>query len=297
MSGAGWGSGAWGTAPWGGGPGTMTLIGAVASRENQVQLEFSRPIYFSGVLDAADASMISKYSIAPVAGTVGLDGSACRPVRIVDVELETSGPSQPGLIVNLNLDRPMTPYAGSYRVTVTGIFSADLSEMLIPDPSEVVFFGVFKNIDQPQLGTPTPIRDIANVQTFQGALASGVPQPELLTLGTLAYDDTGDYAFDERVTSFKKRMLRRIISTPGGFMHLGMGYGVGIKNFGKRLASAANRGTLAAQIEKQIAQEPETARVRANIVESNRPGLYRLQLLVKLRSGLTSRYELPFPLQ
>jgi hypothetical protein len=295
MSGVGWGAGAWGGIPWGSGPGATAVLSATASRENQIQIAFTQAIYFSGILDAADASDPSKYTVDVVAGTVGIDGLPCRPVRVISVELDSSVPGEAGFVLNLNLDRPMSPYPASYVVTVRDVFDAALDQVVLPNPSTYTLFGVFKNIQQPTITGPTPSRDFANAQTQSAAVDSGLSEPSsLLSLGTISYDDTGDYAVDSRQTGFKKRMLRRIIAKPGGFLHLGRGYGVGITTYGKKLGTAATRASVAAQIETQISQEPETEKVGAQILTTTKPGLFRLVLLVKSRGGLTSRYEMPF---
>lgn len=296
----GWGGGAFGGMPWGGGGGgTLFLLSVLPIRENVIRLEFSVPLYFSILLDPPDASIPTKYVVTPVSGTIGLDGDPVHPVNVAGVSLPSvvAGilASDVGRFVDITLDRPMSPYPTRYTVTVTNIFSADLVEALDPDPSSLSFDALFKKLEEPQIATTRPSRDLANAQTGNAATSS-LPDPEdtLLNLGSLRVDDSGDYAFDEGLVNFKKRIIRRLVTSPGKFAHLPK-YGVGIPDYGKRLAVSSVIASLAAQAEAQISLEPETSRVRVRpIVDPNTPGLVRFQIFVRPKSGEPQRFDVPF---
>lgn len=298
MASGSWGSGEWGSGPWGGGSsgGNINLLAITADRENVFRLEFDTGVYFSRVLDPDDGSILSKYSIAVVAGTSGNDGNVVRPLLVSEVIVpgvdDGIAPSDVGRFIDIITDRPMTPWPALYDVTLTDIHSADLLASIATATSRVP--AVFKRLEVPQLDTAVPSRDIANPQTRE-AMFDPLPDPnDSLNLGTIVTDDTGDYAFDEGTTNLKKRILRRLVTRKGGFAHL-PNYGVGIPDQGKRLALSSVISDLAAQAEAQIALEPEVAKVRVRpIVDPNFPGLVRFQVLVKVRSGEAQKFDVPF---
>ena len=291
----GWGQGGWGQEPWGGAVGTgLQLVSALAVRENVIRLKFSHGVYFSRILDPGDASAIQRYTVTATTGTVGMDGS---PVRAVAVVATAIAPTvgEYAQSIDLTLDRAMTPFPATYTVAVNGIFTADQSTSLDITATSYEFPAVFANLVVPSVDFAVKTRDFANPQTLKGA-QDPLPNPyDPLNLGTIVVDDTGDYAFDEGVESFKKRMYRRLITVPGGFVHLGETYGVGVLQHGKKLGHASLKTQLAAQAELQIGKEPEVAACKVRVESDfNTPGLTRFIILVKLRSGQTSKFSVPF---
>jgi hypothetical protein len=277
--------------PWGGGStAAIDLLAALAVRENVVRLSFSAPVYYSGLLDSPDASRVDKFTVAVVAGTVGMDGSAVRAVTVVYSQLpgEIDGLSaaQVGYFLDLVLDRPMTPHPALYLASVAGVFSSDLSDEV---SASVQVPAVFRKLAVPQADVPRLSRDFANAQA--GVIASdGDP----LNLGTLRVDDTGDYAFDEGLTNFRKRAIRRLVTRKGGFAHLPT-YGVGVPYEGKRLATSAVLSRLAADAEAQIGLEPEAAAVRVRpVVDPSVPGLVRFPVVIKPKVGKPQAFDVPF---
>jgi hypothetical protein len=292
---AGWGQGQWGASPWGGANlGALQLASAVASRENAVQLVFTKALYLSGLGDVRDGTQAKLYVITPDPLSVGRDGTAPRAVSVVSVAAVAAPGFPSGDVVELTLDRPMTPSPSTYNVAVSGLWTADLLTPLDLSAATAQFSGCHKKLAIPSLAAPTPApRDFANPQSLVDARAAS-PRPALVTLGVAQVDDTGDYAYDSGLVGYKKRVLRRLLTTPGGFLHLGAGYGVGLLGYGKRLATAAARLRIAALAETQIAQEPETAAVKVTVVTSvSQPGLFTLVVLARTRSGQDAKLVVP----
>lgn len=287
MSGIGWGSGSWGSSSWGSfDADALALAKVVAVRENAVRLIFTRPVYYSGVLDLHDASQPELYAVTPVLGTVGLDGSPARAVTPVEVDLVTLPGLLRGQVLDVVLDRPMTAYPAGYTVDVSDrLLTADMGTQI--SVTEATMLGVFKEVVQPSIESPTPRRDVANPQSAAGAVVGATT-----TLGAFATDGSGDYAFDEGSASFKKRLFRRCMTKKGAFLHL-PGYGLGLPGYGKRLALAGVRSQIVADAEVQVAREPEVAKVVAGST-FNQTGLFKLILRLKTRGGALSRYEVPF---
>jgi len=294
-SGVGWGSGAYGASPWGGAmSGALQLANAVASRENAVQLVFTLPLYLSGLGDVQDGEQPKLYAVTPVVGSVGRDGTPPRAVSIASVAAVAAPGFDLGQVVELTLDRPMTASPSTYLVSCVGLVSADLSTPLDVGHASAQFAGCHKKLVVPSLDAPTrTARDFANPQGLLAAQAAS-PRPALVTLGVTPIDDTGDYAYDDGLVGYKKRVLRRLMTTPGGFVHLGADYGVGLLGYGKKLATAAARLRMAARAETQIAKEPETAAVKVSVVKSaTHPELFTVVVLARTRSGQDAKLVVP----
>jgi hypothetical protein len=291
----GYGIGEYGTFPWGGGEtspfGTFYLLDAIAVGENILRLTFSGVPYFSGLFDKYDASDAKRYLISIVQGTVGYDGLNVRPVTAVEVKKVIGQPTKLDLIT----DRPFTPYPAKYTVKVTGVATGTPPAFMLINVAftSFTFFSNFKLLNRPVLETGYKSRDFASPQD-RAAMFDPLPNPDdPLNLGTFVVDDLGDYAFDEGITSFKKRVIRRIISMKQSFAHMPE-YGIGIQTYGKRLQLAGIRSNLIADIEQQIAREPEAVRVRATIDQDSRvPSLFYARVAVQLRTGLAVRLDVP----
>jgi len=306
MTMVGWGSGGYGSSGWGGlppaGPGgigiPLQVVAASAVAENVVRVQFTTPVYYSGVLDPGDASNAALWQVLPVTGTSGLDGQPARPVSVLSTALPTIAGAAPGLYVDVTLDRPMTPYPAQYTAVVGTISSADQSQTLDPSASMAATPSVYMALARTNVESSAPMRDFANPQSPQAARNSTIAQPAQTALGSFGYTDDHDYAIDSRDDGLRKRLNRRLFSRKGGYLHLGDGYGVGITTYIKRLGKAAVREQLTADVETQFAQEPEVAKVTAlTRPDTNNPGLFRLDVFVQKRNGQTTKYKTLFPVQ
>lgn len=293
----GWGSAVWGDSAWGGSASTgLVFLNAVAVRENVIRLEFNTAVYFSSLLEPADASDATHYTAAPVSGSYGNDGEPARAVTIVEVKLATVDDgidiTEEGRFVDLYLDRPMSPWPAVYTLTASDIFSEDLSNTLA-SATTLSFYAVYRMLQQPTVDTGTPSRDLANPQTLSGAFASGIPVPDATgVLGTYSADSTGDYAFDEGTSNLRKRVIRRGITKKNGFAHL-PGYGVGLPYYGKKLARSSTLAQASADYEAQVLQEPDvsTARISA-AADPDVPSLVRFKILVRPKQGRPFKVEM-----
>ena len=287
----GWGASHWGGDPWGGSLGGFNFQGAVAIAENIVRLYFSEAPYFSGLLDPLDASLLTHYTVEADTSTRGIDDTFARPVAVLYAQVGADTNS-----IDLILDRPLTAGPSAYAVTVSGL--ADATTMTVmPLPQSNGFVGLYRRIEPPQLNAPVPSRDFANPQTPASLTGTSPLSPAAIAYGTYVVDDSGDYAFDEGLVAYKKRVLRRAMTRKNGIAHL-PGYGVGIPQHGKRLASASLRAQMAADWEAQIKQEPETAAVSVTTMTDPKiPGLCWFIVNAKTKSGGSTKFRAPFSTQ
>lgn len=291
----GWGTGPWGMFPWGGGfaPESAQLAEAVAVRENVVRAFFSAELEFTGLLGTNDAGDPSHYSVAPTPGTVGSDGLPARPVTAILAELVDDA-GFPGTIVDLTLDRRLSPYPAAYDLTVHDLVTL-ASVLLTPVNAHAAFPGVQQPPPQLTVDQALPTRDFAHPDTLSGELDPLPSAGDPNVLGTIPVGSDGDYAVDAGVQNLKKRIFRRLTTTKSRFLHLGAGYGVGVQNFLKLLATAGVRQQIAADAQAQIAQEPGVKKVVVKMLfDPAVPELTRLVVLVRPTAGKPVRIDAPF---
>ena len=285
MLGLGWGSSGWGASGWGAPTlaDALTILSAVAVRENCVRLTFNLILAYTDVRGLVDAADPDNYVIEPVEDTIGEDGLPPRPVFPVLVE-QVKRPDVNGKAIDVWLDRRLSPYPAQYRVRGVRSVAANgaaLSSLI------AVFHGVTWAPPTPENAT-TPATDIAN-PGYESASIPGSTQ----ILGVYPTTSQGDYATDQGLVSYKKRIFRRLTTRRGRFAHL-PNYGVGLLDQIKRLAKPSIKQTIAAQAEAQIREEPETLDVRVTITsDANTPGLFRFR--VQARTGVYGTVNLDIP--
>jgi hypothetical protein len=295
-----WGLGPWGGGAWGGAVGSgLEVVNVQAPAENVIRVEFNLGLYFSGILDPGDASNPDVWQVTPDPGTVGYDGNPSRPVLVVTVAQPSPAPLgvAAGSVVDLTLDRPMTPFPGSYSVaTLSSLFSSDLSQQLVAAQLGSTP-ALFRVLQPPDPTTLAPGRDLANPQTYANALGSNISQPQATFLGSFGYSDDGDYAMDSRDQGLRKRIFRRTFTRKNGFLHL-PGYGIGVLQYSKQLGRASARQQLEADAQSQYAQEPEVAQCNVlSRLDPDNPNLVRLDTYLKKKNGQTAKYKTLIPTQ
>lgn len=282
-SASGWGSGAWGAMPWGAGAQAFGVDGASAVRENLVRVRFNSPLWFSRTLELGDASDPERYSVSPIEGTHGYDGSPARSVLVARVDLVVESLAG-GKMVDLWLDRPLSHWPARYAVATNNV--RDSAGNFIDIARSVAI------IDGLQFGPP-PMHPAAAVGTRdlscpQSIASLGNAMPGDVAdrlLGTYPSDATGDLAYDEGLAGYRKRVLRRLMVRKGAFAHL-RDYGVGVPGVTKRLASASIRESVAADAESQVKLEPETISASCWFeVDPRNAGLWWLRVRAKTMHG------------
>lgn len=290
MTVTGWGGSGWGSSPWGSGFATeLRIVDAVAVRENVVRVTFNVAPRFTGTLEPGDGSAARHYQVIAL-DTFDADGQPAVPVGVLGAAVAPVAGSA-GRAIDVTLDRPMSAYPTRYRVAVTGLVADAGGALLAPGGSAHEFDAVRRGEARPLVDQAATARDIANPQTLS-AFFDPLPEVKDLLLGSIPVDEQGDYAFDQGVTSFRKRVFRRLMTRKGKFAHL-PGYGVGTPDQVKRLARPGVADEIAADAEVQIAQEPETQTVSARF-EHRGGGAHVLRVRVRTHAGETVNLDLPF---
>ena len=294
----GWGNDHWGQGPWGSPVQVgLQVVSALAIAENKVRVTLNMPAYWSGILDVADASNPARWLVAPAQGSpVGWDGNPPRNVIVVLVTQPSVSGTAYGSVLDLTLDRPMTPFPSLYTMTANGLYSADESQQLDTNFASAGFGGVYAKLEPRSVESGVHGRDLANPQSMFQAQGSTISNPAQAVLGSFNYA-AGDYAMDSRDAGLLKRLNRRTFTKPDGFVFL-PGYGIGVQLYAKRLGRASTRGELAAECEAQYSQEPEVASVSVLAVpDAATPNLVRLRVGVAKKDGKSIRYSTNLPIR
>lgn len=251
---SGWGGGGWGLAPWGSGSDGLRVVSAQAIRENCIRISFSEPPRYTRDLDANDASNPRRFSVTTVPGTIGLDDAPVRPVRPcrVDVSQELLAG---GASLDVWVDRHMTAWPSQYVISANQLVSG-AGLPLDADFTSAPLYGL-QWVSPPNIAElAAPRRDFAQPDSL-AALLDPIGSTAADLLGTLPIDATGDYATDDGITTYKKRILRRLTTRKGAFLHM-PDYGVGVLEHMKRVGYPDVRATIVSDAEVQVRQEPET---------------------------------------
>lgn len=238
------------------------------------------PVNYTDVRGFVDAADPKNYVITPVEGTIGDDGLPARPVFVTRVDRAAEAESN-GRAVDLWLDRRMSPFPAEYVASCTKSVAVG-----VPLSSTIAtFYGLVWAPPLPANAT-TPATDFANSGSAEIPGSSQI-------LGVFPTTNQGDYATDQGLVSYKKRIIRRLTTRRGRFAHL-PNYGVGLLDEIKRLAKPSTRQSLAAQAEAQIREEPETEQVQVTITQSaTNPGLFFF--LVQARTRVFGQVSLDIP--
>lgn len=288
-----WGTGAWGGGAWVGGGVSLALTLAWARRENCIRLQFNEPVYLSDLLDEFDASRPELFTVTAVTGTVGLDGLPARAVAPATVAYPdplndpVATPATFNTMLDVWLDRKMSPYPAAYVVTCQGL-AGDPAGATLLDPGQSSFqlLGVQQDLVPPTLD-PIADRggDFANPSTLSAAQAAKIPNAGPTTpLGTYLADGTGAYARDRGIESYKKRIVRAVLARRGAFIHLPTDWGGGLAGMGKALATRARVEQAQSAILQIVQSDPETAQARVMLLLEP-TGVWRVSIVARLRSG------------
>jgi hypothetical protein len=284
-----WGSGAWGSSGWGGVLGLgegLELVDVQPIAENMIRLVFNLSVYFSRLSNPGDASVIDRYAITTDSSTLGEDSHPPRPVFPAIARLTTIAGAG-GRMIDLFTDRTLSPYPSRYVVAVNGLRSTT-GELLTPGRTSLPFDGLTIGPDVFNPSLLVARGDFANPQTI------GTPDGVTRLFGTFPIDETGDYAIDRGLVSYKKRIIRRLTTERGAFAHL-PSYGVGVLSRVKLLARPSVIADLGAEAEEQIRLEPETAEVSVSVEPSTTtPGLVTFRVRARTTTGDAVNLGIPF---
>lgn len=180
--------------------------------------------------------------------------------------------------VDVRLDRPMVR-AATYRITGSvEIRSYDDQAMAISPSNRDDFPG--DTLPRSRRSPPAALT------------RRGVDINYLTFEGRFLIDARGDVGAHAGVDALKKRIIRRMLSTPGSFYHL-VDYGVGLRL--KELLRNTDREMLRQACKREVEKEDEVRECRVEIVSDYGPNMIVVVLTVstKLKQSFTMRFEVP----
>jgi hypothetical protein len=245
--------------------GGSSSVGVFAIAENKIRVVFGNQVKYTGILDDGDASNVALFTVTPRDG-VGIDGSAPTSVGVI----LSNAVSDNEWALDLTLDRPLTHWPARYN------FASSSALGKLPSGHMSACTGIFYGLHDGRKALPE------DSPTSAADISVSPPTNDASLFGAFVVDQSGDYATDQGIVNFKKRVWRRCITKKGGFAHLPE-YGVGIPQALKRLATPSELQRLAASAEQQIIQEPETLQVKVQILSIG-GGNFQMPILVRTRA-------------
>jgi hypothetical protein len=268
--------------PWGG-PGSISLITILAIGTNELLAFFTSPVKCRDPLGFRDTRNPLYWTITPVDPIhVGINGEV-----IVDPGKRRPSPPAPWIgECFLDVDDPTVVHLRTVPQLETGI-DYDVEVGPIRGDACETFAGLSTFRVTARARPPRPTSRIAALDTYRDYAnpvfvldRSGqlVPGP-----GFYQFDETGEIVLDDAAGSLKKRVLRRITTALGGFVHLPR-YGLP-----PMLGTVARDGELqviASRLQEQILDEPDVldASVTASVEATAAGGIVRLVVRAQQRS-------------
>jgi hypothetical protein len=275
-----------GASPWGG-PGQISLSAVRAIGSNELIAFFSSVPKYRDPLGYQDARNVQLWGIEPVDPiTIGLGGEVFvepgkrRPSEpypwIAEAFVDGADPTQ----IHLRTATQLEPGA-EYDVSVLGAIRGKDCESFGGLATHRVLARGRAEGARSRFAAIDTYRDIANPYfAVEPQTGKTVVAP-----GFWAQDDAGEYVLGDATASLKKRVLRRIQTETGGFIHL--------RNYGVRatkgqLARGPEVQAFAIRLQEQLLTEPDVsaASVTGTIaVTQAGSGIVTFAIVVKPRSS------------
>jgi hypothetical protein len=232
-----WG-GLWGTV-WGGTAGAgFSVLAALASANNAVQVLFTEPPLFGSPLRLGDGADLRLFSVKRTDTNADVPLLAVRAVPGDDHALE--------LVIPTRWESPLV----TYEVTVSPVLQAVGGDPLV-NPETADFAGLPAARAGKQAES---MLDLWNPQTLAGDEV----------LGALVVGTSGDYQLESGDDLLRKLITRRITTALDEFYHLsGKGYGLGIQ--AKKFYTSSDVVLLRTEVQKQVLLELEVSAARCSV--------------------------------
>lgn len=261
---SGWGLGSWGTSPWGTGGASpfLTLVSARPSTVRSVLVELSLAPTARSPLGVGDATNPRTWLLTR--GDTGevIPVYAARMVTATEVELLLMEP------------------VGDFHVTHT--VSTDTLLAANGDPINYPRSAAFPGLGFAPASKATPVvLDVRENQIAGEEFAN-----------SLVVNTAGDYELEGGIPLLRKKILRRLTSTPGDWAHMPT-YGAGLQV--KQPLATRQLPSIGAAFERQVELEPEVdaAKVSLEYIPTADGGILRVTIVVRTRKG--EEFGMTFP--
>lgn len=241
----------------------VLLASPVAS--NAFEVVFTgKPVGVSNV-DPASATNRLNYTLSVTSG------GGTFPVVTSVVDLEPADDVQAGAWrVRVNTDRRLL-LDTTYLVVVSNVTREEDGAGLAPAPGDRASF-LGAAVARP-LRQPRPVAVDVGVDFFYDFFGGRAPS------GAYVLDAKSDYDVHAGREALRKRVIRRIISSPGGFFHLPR-YGVGLRV--KEPLRTTDLNDIQETIQRQVDEEPDVLQSAVQVALVDRSVLF-IQVTARTR--------------
>lgn len=268
--------------PWGG-PGSISLITILAIGTNELAAFFTSAVKCRDPGGYCDARNPLYWSIAPVDPIViGINGE-------VIVEHGRRRPSMSPWIGEcfLDVDDPTVVHLRTVPQLETGV-DYDVEIGPVRGSTSCESFAGLSTFRVSAVGRPpratSRIAALDTYRDFANPIFELDRSGQLVPArGTWQYDETSEIILDDAGSSLKKRVLRRITTMLGGFVHLPR---YGVPPMLGSMAKPSDVQLIASRLQEQIASEPDVldSSVTASIETTSAGGIIRLVVRATQRS-------------
>ena len=242
-------------------PGEMRIRGVVPFAQNSCIAVFDVPPLADDVLGVASVTNVNSWSALVIDPTNTdtdvplLQPGDVVPTRNTDVAFIEADPNRAEQI-HVIFKGPLQPRV-IVEVTASVVIAGARCEVLSGTLSQRFRASLPGPEAQPEFIQEDRFRDFA----FE-FFPTDTEQPG----GTLRFDSSGDIGIQGNLPSLKKRLFRRLLTRPGGFSHLGQGYG--LKDGVKNRASRSDLQQLVNRVAEQAKLEPDVVEATAVLLET-----------------------------
>jgi len=278
-----------------GGAGLISILGVSTVASNEAIVVFDVPPLSDDPYAFNSATNVKNWTLTPVDPTVTStipgspgylpSGSTSSPTRspiIARIEVDENDPRQLSIFTDSRLEAEVA-YDLEMQPSVIGLDCEVQS-----GPTAFRFIGV-------RAGPPRRSR-YEQRDKYRDWSYEFFPDNDERVPGTWNIDDSGDISIQNADESLRKRILRRISSERGSFVHI-PGYGTALKV--KELARAGRVQEMANQVAEQVRSEPDVVHgsCSATISRNGLPSsVVSLKIFVVRRGNEESKFLIQFPL-
>lgn len=271
-------------------PGQMRIRGYLPYSQNSAIAVFDTPPVADDVLGAKSATNVNLWSAVAVDPTIvgsqpftqSGDVVPTRQTEVAFTEADRNRPEQ----IHVVFKGPLEP-----RVLI----EVTASNQIAGADCEILSGELVQRFRAPTPGPPQTPRFLQE-DKYRDLAFEYFPANRQQPTATYRYDSSGDIGVQGNEQSLLKRLYRRLETLPGGYSHLGTGYGLDSRS--KKLARRGDLQALVNRVAEQARLEPEVREATATMQETrlaNGALIARIKLSVLRVDGTAGTLILELP--
>jgi len=266
-------------------PLAFQVVFATPLNSNTIRVFLTKEPRHSSPLGPADALNRLNWDISLIAGPgkVPIVTKVENPLPQPDLEDDALGPLPTAWSVDLRTNQRILLESTYLTVASPDIETQDGLETMAAPPDDR---GEHPGIKEPRQLVPfRAVTTQLGIDLFYDFFGDRSAE------GAYNLDPRNDLDVHSGLSALKKRIIRRLITRPGGFFHL-PSYGAGLKT--KELFNSTQLAVLRTQIERQVREEEEVSDLSA-VVTSPAPGVLIVELKIRTAKGFATSMRIEVP--